>query len=118
MIAPMKAGNALATFKHHLPNNDAKAFSLFMIHYFKFFSFLRGGLPAVPAPPPPGSNASSRTPTDIPMAIRMEAIVTPCSRKSIPIVSANDVSLSNTLAIVPLKLVIWLVSLLFRRSMI
>ena len=46
----------------------------------------------------------------------MEAIVIPCSLNRVLIFSPNEVSLSNTLAIVSLKLVIWDFSLPFRRS--
>ena len=42
----------------------------------------------------------------------------PCSLSSICIFSDNEVSLSNTLAIVPLKLVIWFVSLSLRISIL
>ena len=41
------------------------------------------------------------------IAVSMEAIVIPCSLNSVQIFSAKEVSLSNTLAIVSLKLVIW-----------
>ena len=63
---------------------------------------------------PLGSNASTRTTIAIPIAVSMEAIVMPCSQNSVLIFSANETSLS----IVCLKLVIWLVSLPFRRSML
>ena len=46
----------------------------------------------------------------------MEAIVIPCSLNRVQIFSANEVSLSNTFAIVSLKLVIWFFSLPLRRS--
>ena len=98
------------------PNRDDKAFSLFLTHSFAPFSSLGRGLRAVPAVPP-GSNASTKTLIAIPMAVSTEATVMSCSRNSVLIHSGNEVSLSNTLAIVSLKLVIWLVSLPFRTSM-
>ena len=51
----------------------------------------------------------------IPIAVSMEAIVIPCSLNRVLIFSPNEVSLSNTLAIVSLKLVIWFFNLPFRR---
>ena len=44
----MIPGNASAAFTPNQPNRDAKALSLFLIHPFKPFSSLGGGLP----PPP------------------------------------------------------------------
>ena len=70
-------------------------------------------MPSPATVPPPGNNASTKTLMGIPVAVRMEAIVMPCTQNSIHIFSANEVSLSKTL-----KLVIWLVSLSFRRSML
>ena len=52
---------------------------------------------------------------DIPIAMSMEAIVVPCSLNRVRIFSASEVSLSNTLAMVSLKLVIWDFNLPFRR---
>ena len=115
----MIPGNASAAFIPNFPSSDAKALSLFLIYPFKPFSSLGGGSP----PPPdavaasPGNNASTSTPTAIPIAVSMEAIVIPCSLNRVLIFSPNEVSLSNTLAIVSLKLVIWNFSLPFRRLM-
>ena len=103
MIAPMIPGNASAAFTPNFPSNDAKALSLFLSHSFAPFLSLGGGLPST-APPPPGSNASTKTQIAIPIAVSMEAIVMPCSLNSVLIFSANEVSLSNTLIIVSLKL--------------
>ena len=105
MIAPMMPGKASVAFTPNLPSNDAKTVSLLFIYPLKSFLFSSGGLPAVPAPPP-GSNASTRTPTAIPIAVKTEAIVISCSQNSVCIFSANEVFLSKTLAIVFLKLVI------------
>ena len=118
MIAPMIPGRASAALIFNQPSSDAKALSLDLIHSFKPFSSLGGGSPppdAADAPPPlaPGNNASTSTP--IPIAVSMEAIVIPCSLNNVRIFSANEVLLSNTLAIVSLKLVIWFFSLPFRR---
>ena len=116
----MIPGRASAALIPNRPNRNAKALSLFLIHSFKPFSFLGGGLPpdaAAPQAPPPGNNASTSTPMAIPIAVSMEAIVIPCSLKRVQIFSASEVSLSNTLAIVSLNLVIWDFSLPFRRSM-
>ena len=115
----MMPGNASAALIPNQPNRDAKALSLFLIHSFKPLSSLGGGLPPdAVAPPPlaPGNNASTSTPMPIPIAVSIEAIVIPCSLKRVWIFSANEMSLSNTLAIVSLKLVIWDFSLPFRRS--
>ena len=115
IIPPMIPGNASAALIPNRPNRDAKALSLFLIHSFKPFSSLGGGPPDAAAPPP-GNNASTSTPMAIPIAVSIEAIVIPCSLNRVRILSPNQVSLSNTLAIVSLKLVIWDFSLLFRRS--
>ena len=55
--------NASAAIIHNRPNRDAKALSLFLIHSFRPFLYLGGGLPpdAVAAPPPPGNNALTST---------------------------------------------------------
>ena len=52
------------------------------------------------------NNASTSTPMAIPIATSMETIVIPCSLNRVLIFSPNEVSLSNTLAIVSRKLVI------------
>ena len=98
MIAPMIPGNASAAFTPNLPSSDAKALSLFLHHSFKQFSSLGGGGDAAVPPPSPVSTSTS-TPIAIPKALSTEAIVMPCSLSSILIFSANEVSLSNTLAI-------------------
>ena len=84
MIASMMPGNASAAFMPNFPRTLAKTLSLFLIYSFKPFPSLDGGLhtapPAVPsAPPPPGSDPSTRTLIAIPLAKRMEAIVMSCS---------------------------------------
>ena len=94
----------------------AKALSLFLIHSFTPFSSL-GAPPDVAPALPPGNNASTSAQMAIPIAVSMEAIVIPCSLNRVRIFSSNEVSLSNTLAIVSLKLVIWFFSLPFRRLM-
>ena len=102
-------GNASAALIPNRPNRDAKALSLFLIHPFKPFSSLGGGSPPPPdavVAPSPSNNASTSTPMAIPIAVSMEAIVIPCSLNRVLIFSPNEVSLSNTLAIVSLKLVI------------
>ena len=115
----MMPGNTSAALTPNLPCSNDKALSLFLTHSLGHASSLGGGLPAVPPPPPPpGSNASTSTLIAIPMAVRLEVIVISCSQNSVHICSANSVSLSSTLAIVSLKLVIWLVSLPLRRSML
>ena len=112
-------GIASAPLIPNQPNSDAKALSLFLIHSFGPASSLKGGSPpppnAVATPPPPGNNASMSTPMAIPIAVSMEAIVIPCSLNRVQIFSPKEVSLSNTLAIVSLKLVIWDFSLPLRR---
>ena len=115
MIPPMIPGNASAALIPNQPNSDANALSLFLIHSFRPDSSL-GGSPPPDAAPPPGNNASTSTSMAIPIAVSMEAIVIPCSLNRVRIFSANEVSLSNTLAIVSLKLVIWDFNLPFRRS--
>ena len=100
----MIPGNASAALIPNQPNRDAKALSLFLIHSFKPFSSLGGGSPpdATAAPPLPGNNASTNTPMAIPIVVSMEAIIIPCSLNRVRIFKANEVSLSNTLAIVSL----------------
>ena len=115
IIPPMMPGNASAALILNQSNSDASVLSVFLIHSFKPFSSLGGGLPP-DATAPPGNNASKSTPMAILVAISMEAIIIPCSLNRVQIFSAKEVSLSNTLAIVPRKLVIWFFSLPFRRS--
>ena len=118
IIPPMIPGRASAAFTPNFPSSNAKALSLDLINSFKPFSSLEGrGNAAAPPPPPPHNNVSMSTPIAIPIAVSMEAIIIPCSLNSVWIFSPNEVSLSNTLAIVSLKLVIWFFSLPFRRSM-
>ena len=114
----MIPGNASAAFTPNRPSSDAQALSFGLIHSFKPFSSLRGGSPPhdTAVPPPPGNNASTSTLITIPIAMSIEAIVMPCSLNRVQIFSANEVSLSNTLAIISLKLVILFFSLPFRRS--
>ena len=115
----MIPGRASAALIPNQPNRDAKALSLFLIHFFKPFSSLEGGSPppdAMAAPPPPGNNASTSTLMAIPIAMSMEAIVIPCSLNRVLIFSPNEVSFSNTFAIVSRKLVIWDFNLPFRTS--
>ena len=117
MIAPMIPGRASAALIPNQPNRDAKALSSDLTHSFRPFSSLGGSPPPdAAAPPPPGNNTSMSTLIAIPIAVSMEAIVTPCSLNSIQIFSANVVSLLNTLAIVLPKLVIWFFSLPLRIS--
>ena len=116
-ITPMMPGNNSSVFTPNLPSSDDKAFHFFKIHFLKPFSSFGGGLPPATVPPPPGSNALTKTPIAIPITVSMEAIVILCSRKSVQIFSDNEVSLFKTLAIVSLKLVIWSFSLPLRRSM-
>ena len=102
----MIPGRASAAFMPNQPSSDAKALSLDLIHSFRPFSSLGGGSPPDAAEPPPGSNASTKTPIAIPIAMSVEAIVIPCSLNRVRIFSANEVLLSKTFAIVSLKLVI------------
>ena len=115
----MIPGRASAALIPNRPNRDASALSLFLIHPFKPFSSSGGGAPppeVAAAPPPPGNNASTSTPMAIPIAVSIEGIVIPYSLNRVLIFSPNEVSLSNTFAIVSLKLIIWDFSLPFRRS--
>ena len=94
-------GNASAALSPNRPNRDASALSLFLIHSYKPLSSLGGGSPPdAAAPPPPGNNASTSTLMAILIAVSMEAIIIPCSLNRVWIFSPNEVSLSNTLAIV------------------
>ena len=104
----MIPGRASAALIPNFPSSDAKAFSFDLTHSFRPFSSLGGGSPPpdATAAPPPGNHASTSTPMAIPIAVSMEAIVIPCSLIRVRIFSPNEVSLSNTLAIVSLKLVI------------
>ena len=73
IIPPITPGNASAAFISNFPNSNAKALSLVLIHFFKPFSSLGGGLSPPPdvaaAPPPPDNNASTSTPMAIPIAV-------------------------------------------------
>ena len=103
-MPPVIPGRASAAFTSNFPGSDAKALSLDLSYSFKPFWSLGGVLPPdAAAPPPPGSNASMSTLITIPIAVSMEAIVMPCSLNNVLIFSANEVSLSNTLAIVSWK---------------
>ena len=105
----MIPGNASAAFIPNFPNTGASALSLFLTHSFKPFSSLGGSSPPPPdavVAPPLGNIASTSTPMAIPVAVSIEAVVIPCSLNRVRIFSPNEVSLSNTLAIVSLKLVI------------
>ena len=107
IIPPMIPGRASAAFMPNFPGSDAKALSLDLIHSFRPAISLGGSPPPdAMALPPPGNNTSASTPMDIPTAVSMKAIVIPCSLNRVRIFSPNEVSLSNTLAIVSLKLVI------------
>ena len=117
MIAAMIPGNASAAFMPNPPSSDDKVLSLFLSYSFKPFSSL-GGKPSDAAVQSlPGINASMNTLITIPIAVSTEAVVMPCSLKSIQIFS-DEVSLSNTLATISLKLVIWFVSLPLMRSIL
>ena len=111
----MIPGNASAALIPYRPSSDAKALSLFLIHSFRPFSSLGGGGDSA-SPPPPGNNVSTSTPMAIPIAVSMEAIAIPCSLNRVHMFSANEMSLSNTLVIVSLKLVICFFSLPLRIS--
>ena len=104
----MIQGNASAALIPNQPNRDAKALSLFLIHSFSPASSLGGGSPPETTAPslPPGNNASTSALMAVSIAVSMEAIVIPCSLNRVQIFSANEVPLSNTFAIVSLKLVI------------
>ena len=52
MIAPMIPGRASAAFMPNLPSSNTKALSLCLIHSFKPFSSLGGGLPPPDAAEP------------------------------------------------------------------
>ena len=106
IIPRMIPGRASTALIPNRPNRDAKALSFDITHSFKPFSSLGGGPPNVRAPPLPGNNASTSTPVAIPITVSIEAIVILCSLNRVLIFSPNQVSLSNTLAIVSLKLVI------------
>ena len=93
----MIPGNASAALIPNQPNSDDNALSLFLIYSFKPASSLGGGSS-------PGNNASTSTPMAIPIAVSVEAIVIPCSLNRVRFFSANEVSLSDTLAIVSSKL--------------
>ena len=102
----MIPGNAPAALIPNRPSSAARALSLFLIHSFRPFSSLGGSPPDAAAPPPPGNNASMSILIAFLIAVSMETIVIPCSLNRVQIFSANEVSLSNTLAIVSLTLVI------------
>ena len=108
IIPPMIPGKASAAFIHNFRSSYGKALSLFLTHSFKPFSSLGGGSPPPPdtVAAPPGNNASTSTPMAIPITMSIEAIVIPSSLNRVRTFSPNEVSLSDTLAIVSLKLII------------
>ena len=112
----MIPGRASAALIPNWPNRDASTLSLFLIHSFKPFSSLGGSPPPDAAASPPGNHTSTCTPMAILIAVSMEVIVIPCSLNRVRIFSANEVSLSDTFAIVLRKLVIWFFSLPLKRS--
>ena len=61
-IPPVMPGNASAALIPNRPNRDASTLSLFIIHFFKPFSFLGGGSPPDAEAAPPGNNPSTSTP--------------------------------------------------------
>ena len=95
----MMPGNASAALIPYRPNRDAKGLSLFLIHSFKPFSSLGGGLTPPPdaeaAPTPPGNDASTSTPMAILIAVSMETIIIPCSLNRVLIFSPNEVFIQN-----------------------
>ena len=98
-IDPKIPGNAAPAFCANLLNRFASAFSLFFIHS------LAPSLPFGVLPPPDdaaqyGNKASTRTPIAIPIAVKIETIVTPCSLNNVLILSAKEpVSLSKNFTI-------------------
>ena len=86
IIPPMIPGRASAALIPNLPNRDAKALSLFLIHSFKTFSSLGGGSPPYATEPPPPTTS---TPMAILIAVSIEAIVIPCSLNRVWIISAK-----------------------------
>ena len=109
IIPQMIPGKASEAFMPNFSSSNAKALRFDLTHSFKPFSSLGGGSPPPPdavAAPPPGNNVSTSTLVAIPIAVSIEAIVIPCSLNRVLIFSPNEVSLSNTLAKVYLKLII------------
>ena len=102
----MIPGNASAAFTPNLPSSDAKALSLFQSHSFTPFSSL--GAPTATTTIKQCFNQNTDSHSDShEYGSNHNALHT----KQLLIFSANEVSLSNTLTIVSLKLVIWFTSL-------
>ena len=92
-ILPMIAGNASAAFPASLLSASASLSN----HFFRVPLSFDGGLTAPPLPPPkPPSMARTIVEIVMDWAVRIEAIVKPCSLNRIRILSARDISLSRT----------------------
>ena len=108
MITPMMPGNASAAFMPNLPSSDAKVSSLFLRFPACFFcSFFVFGQRFTSCHSPPTTrkqdfNQNTDSHSNSHEYGSNHNALLPCS--------ANEVSLSNTLAIVSLKLVIWLLN--------
>ena len=109
IIPPMIPGNASAAFIPNFSDRDASALCFDLTHSFRPFSPLGGGSPPPPdatAAPPPGNNASTTTPMAIPNSCEYGSNSNSLLSKQSSHFLPDDVFLSNTLAMVSLKLVI------------
>ena len=90
-ILPMLSGRAAAALPANLPRARPRACTCLLTHSFK--PLFSGGLGAgAGAFPPPLVSASTRVEIAIPMAVRIDAMVIPCSRNRVRMRSANVVS--------------------------
>ena len=86
-IEPMIPGRAAAALPAKLARARPRAFRCF------FKPLLSGGLGAgAGVLPPPPVSASTRVEIAMPIAVRIDAIVIPCSRNRVRMLSANVVS--------------------------
>ena len=90
-IEPMIPGRAAAALPAKLARARLRACRCFFIHSFKLL--VPGGLGAgTGALPPPPVSASTSVEIAMPIAVRIDAIVIPCSRKRVRMRSASVVS--------------------------
>ena len=90
-IEPMIPGRAAAALHAKLPRASSRACRCLLTHFFK--PLLSGGLRAgAGALPPPPVSASTRVEIAMPMAVRIDAMVIPCSRNRVQMRSDSVVS--------------------------
>ena len=116
-IDPMNTGRAAAALPAKFPRARPRACRCLLTHSLK--PLLSGGLGAgAGALPPPQVSASTRVETAMPMAVRIDAMVIPCSRNRVRMRSASVVSSWRSRLNVSRILLIWdrMVALFMKRA--